>query len=308
MSSTVLITGGAGFIGSHLAEAYLGEGRRVVVVDDLSTGKRENVPEKAIFYPVDIRDQSSLRAVFEAEKPNIVSHHAAQMSVKNSTNDPAHDASINVMGLLNVFQLSLENRVSKLIFSSSGGTVYGEAERVPTPETALLAPRSPYGISKMVAEHYLRYYGEEGLSWTIFRYGNVYGPRQMPHGEAGVVSIFAQGMLDGRLLQIHGDGEQIKDYVFVGDVVRANLMVSETEGGEVFNLGGSPASVREIFEKLASIADYRLAPERGPARKGDIRRSFLDLGNAERKLDWRPRVSLAQGLEMTYRYFAASRK
>ncbi|MGE5707166.1 MAG: NAD-dependent epimerase/dehydratase family protein [Bacteroidota bacterium] len=299
----VLITGGAGFIGSHLAEAYLREGHRVVVVDDLSFGKRENVPAEAVFYQVDIRDRETLAGIFRAEGPELVSHHAAQMSVKSSTDDPSHDASINVLGLLNVLELSRRAGVGQLIFSSSGGTVYGEAQTIPSPEDEPLWPRTPYGITKMVAEHYLRYYGEGGLNWTIFRYGNVYGPRQEPHGEAGVVAIFAQRLLQGLPVQIHGDGEQVKDYVFVEDVVRANLLATGIPSGRIFNVGACPVSVNELYTQLAALSGATIPPERTPPRYGDIRRSVLDIGLIERELGWKPEVGLPDGLRTTYEYF-----
>lgn len=302
----VLVTGGAGFIGSHLAEAYLRDGHRVAVVDDLSSGKFENVPEGARFYPVDIRNKAALASVFAVERPELVNHHAAQMSVKCSTQDPSLDATINVMGLLNVLSLSKELHVKHLIFSSSGGTVYGDA-RTPTSEEHPLKPRSPYGITKMVAEHYLRYFGEQGLPYTIFRYGNVYGPRQLPHGEAGVIAIFIERMLDDQPVEIHWDGLQVKDYVFVEDVVRANLLVTEHSFGKAFNIGGTPASVNILYDRLSAIHGGAKPAIYLPMRDGDVRESVLDLSRSFRELGWQPKVTLEEGLKSTYHYMKGLR-
>src|SRR5215212_1162880 len=220
----ILITGGAGFIGSHVADGYLAEGHDVVVVDDLSTGHRANLPERARLCEADLTDGAELARILETERPDVVNHHAAQRSVRVSVEDPAEDARINVIGSLRLLELSRRYGVKKVIFISTGGAIYGEDTPIPTPEDAPAWPVSPYGIAKLSVEHYLYYYGVQfGLSSVILRYANVYGPRQDPHGEAGVVAIFVERLLAGQECTIFGDGGQTRDYVYVGDLVRANI-------------------------------------------------------------------------------------
>ena len=302
----ILVTGGAGFIGSHLVEAYLGAGHEVAVVDNLVTGKLENLPQGRIcFFHVDITDRRALREAIAAFRPDVVNHHAAQMSVKVSTDTPVFDAENNVIGLLNVLEASVDNGVRKIIFASSGGTVYGESEQIPSPETAPLLPMSPYGITKMVGEHYLRYFKQmHGLDFTILRYGNVYGPRQDPHGEAGVVAIFARRLLSGQTPVIHWDGEQRKDYVHVRDVARANLLALDRGSGEAFNIGaGVATSVNELFKALEAQIGSGIRPKYGPKREGDVRLSFLDIEHARHCLGWEPTVALEEGMVDTIAFF-----
>src|SRR5437588_720138 len=220
----ILITGGAGFIGSHVADGYLAVGHDVVVVDDLSTGHRANVPERARFYQADLTEERELARLLEVEQPDVVNHHAAQKSVRISVEDPAEDARINVIGSLRLLELSRRQGVKKVIFASTGGAIYGEADQIPTPEDHPAWPVSPYGVAKLSVEHYLFYYGDQfGLPYVVLRYANVYGPRQDPHGEAGVVAIFVERLLAGQECVLFGDGEQTRDYVYVEDLVRANV-------------------------------------------------------------------------------------
>jgi UDP-glucose 4-epimerase len=302
----ILITGGAGFIGSHLADAYLAEGHEVAVVDNLCSGKLENMQvSKLHFFHVDITDRLNLREAFEAFKPDVVSHHAAQMSVKVSTDRPVYDAENNVIGLLNVLELAAEFSVKKVIFASSGGTVYGDALLVPTPENAELQPMSPYGITKMVGEHYLRYFkAMHGLDYTVFRYGNVYGPRQDPHGEAGVVAIFAKRLIAGQAPVIHWDGEQKKDYVHVKDVARANVLALQGGSGRAYNIGaGVATSVNELYASLETQLNTGIKPTYGPKREGDVRLSYLEIERVKAELGWTPQIELEQGMVDTVEFF-----
>ena len=302
----ILITGGAGFIGSHLVDAYLAAGHEVAVLDNLVSGKLENLAQAMVrFYQVDITDREGVRQAFAEFKPELVSHHAAQMSVKVSTDRPQYDAQNNVIGLINVLEAAVEVGARKVIFASSGGTVYGDAQWVPTPEYAPLQPMSPYGITKMVGEHYLRYFRQmHGLDYTVFRYGNVYGPRQDPHGEAGVVAIFAKKLIAHQSPTIHWDGEQRKDYVHVKDVARANVLAL-TEGSErAYNIGaGVATSVNELFDELERQLGTGIAPTYGPKREGDVRLSYLDISRACVELQWEPMITLQEGMVDTVEFF-----
>ena len=304
----ILVTGGAGFIGSHLVDHYLAAGHEVAVLDNLCTGKRENlagVLGRVAFFEADIADQEAVERAFSAFKPEVVSHHAAQMSVKASTDDPAHDAQSNVIGLIRVLEAAVRHGARKLIFASSGGTVYGDSAFIPSPEDAPLVPLSPYGITKMVGEHYLKFFKEvHGLDYTVFRYGNVYGPRQDPHGEAGVVAIFAKRLLAGQAPVIHWDGEQRKDYVHVSDVARANLLALTAGDGRAYNLGaGVATSVNELFTALENRLGTGILPHYGPKRDGDVRLSYLDIARVREELGWSPRVSLGEGMVDTVAFF-----
>jgi UDP-glucose 4-epimerase len=302
----ILITGGAGFIGSHLADAYLAAGHEVAVLDNLVSGKLENLSQSLVrFFEVDIADREGVRQAFADFKPDVVNHHAAQMSVKVSTDRPVYDAQNNVIGLINVLEAAVEHGVKKVIFASSGGTVYGDAEWIPTPEYAPLQPMSPYGITKMVGEHYLRYFQRMfGLDFTVFRYGNVYGPRQDPHGEAGVVAIFAKRLISGQSPLIHWDGEQRKDYVHVKDVVRANVIALTEGSGRAYNIGsGVATSVNELFDGLERQLETGIAPTYGPKREGDVRLSYLDIGRACVELGWQPKITLDEGMVDTVAFF-----
>ena len=310
----ICITGGAGFIGSHVADAYLALGAEVVVIDDLSTGLRRNVPRGARFVEADIRDRERVAAIFRAERFTHVNHHAAQISVPASVQDPRFDADVNVLGLLVVLEACAKSEVEKFIFISSGGTVYGVPDRLPCVEDDPLAPASPYGIAKTAGELYTRFYGSaNGLRWTALRYSNVYGPRQNPHGEAGVVAIFCSRIIAGAPVQVFGacapgDGGCERDYVYVGDVAAANVAALAKGDGEAFNIGTSTLTrTRALLEALQAAAG-RTVPveERGP-RPGDVRANSLDPSKAARGLGWRPRTTLEAGLELTFRHFAAAR-
>jgi UDP-glucose 4-epimerase len=298
----ILLTGGAGFIGSHLIEGYRAAGHEVVVVDDLSSGLRENVPGDVRFYEADISD---IEPIIAKERPDVVNHHAANMSVKVSGDDPQLDARINVHGFLAVMLAASRHGVRKVVFASSGGTVYGVPQHLPIREDHPMMPLSPYGITKMAGEHYLRFFAtERQLPATILRYGNVYGPRQLPHGEAGVVAIFAEKMLQGEAPRIDWDGEQQKDYVYVNDVVDLNLRVLTAGDGQTYNVGsGEATSVNELYRHLAELTGFTGQPTYGPRRPGDLRQFYLDCAKANAELAWPKATSLAAGLAETVAWF-----
>jgi UDP-glucose 4-epimerase len=307
----VLVTGGAGFIGSHVAEAYLAAGHEVWIVDDLSSGRTSNLPSRAEFVEMDIRDHE-VRNLFRDVRFDLVNHHAAQIDVRVSVADPAKDASINLMGLLNLTEAAVEVGTRRMVFVSSGGVVYGEPEQVPTPEGAPKLPLSPYGVTKLGGEFYLNYYRKiRGLEYVALRYSNVFGPRQDPHGEAGVVAIFCNRLLAGTPLTIFGDGEQTRDYVYVKDVVAANMLASEVEMGEgegldsrAFNVGtGVGTSVLRLAEVLEGIAGAAPTRNHEAARPGELRHSTLD-ASLIRSRGWAPAFTLEQGLRQTYEYIA----
>jgi UDP-glucose 4-epimerase len=309
----VLVTGGAGFIGGHIAEAYLARGDRVWIVDDLSTGKHANVPAGATFIEADIGSPDVPALFRDVGGFDIVSHHAAQIDVRSSVADPRRDAHINVDGLLNVLECARTHRTRRVVFVSSGGVVYGEPERRPTPESAPKAPLSPYGVTKLTAEYYLLYYARiHGLEAVALRYANVYGPRQDPHGEAGVVAIFSKRLLAGEPITIYGDGEQTRDYVFVGDVVRANLLLTDAplEAAEhidarAYNIGtGVETSVNALADALEAAAEATVERRHAAARPGELRHSCLDWTRA-RRAGWKPQTALADGLRQTFRHIAA---
>ena len=302
----VLVTGGAGFIGSNLVRKLIDMGMSVVVVDNLSTGKIENVPETALFYEHDITDVEMLQRIFSAHKPEYVFHLAAQASVSRSVREPDYDAKVNIIGSINLLKLSIEHGVKKFIFSSTGGAIYGDGvSKIPTPETETPNPFSPYGIAKLSVEHYLRFFHNQyGLRFTALRYGNVYGPRQDPYGEAGVVAIFTERMLKGDSVTINGDGEYVRDYVYVDDVVNANLLAMEKGDGEILNIGtGRGTTVNELFKLLKEFTGYQKDPNYGPPRPGDLRKSILDASKAKEVLGWEPKVSLGNGLKLTVEWF-----
>ena len=304
--TTFLVTGGAGFIGSHLCDRLLAEGHRVVAVDDLSTGRIANLSEargygnEFTFFNMDIRAEG-LVSLFERHRPEVVMHVAAQAAVSSSVEDPVHDAGVNVMGMLNLMECCAKGGVRKVVYAASGGTLYGEPRKLPVKETANGRPVSPYGISKKVAIDYLAYYERyRGIAFTALALANVYGPRQDPHGEAGVVSIFASKMLEGHTPTIFGDGNQTRDYVFVDDVVHAFALAAQTGDSRLVNVGtGLETSVNGIFRLLAQITEFRGSPISGPERTGDLRRSVLDPSLAEEVLGWRPWTHLEDGLSET---------
>ena len=312
----VLVTGGAGFIGSNVVDAFIERGDRVWIADDLSSGRKANVNPKATFAQVDIRDAALADVFRDAGGFDVISHHAAQIDVRKSVADPRLDASINVDGFLNVAELARAHGTKRMVFVSSGGVVYGEPEQIPTPETAPKLPASPYGVTKLVAEHYMHYYTRTwGMEYVALRYSNVYGPRQDPHGEAGVVAIFCNRVMDGTPLTIFGDGEQTRDYVFVGDVVRANLLAAEIEldpapaglDARAFNVGtGTETTVNELAHALMRATGREVPIEHAAARPGEVLRSCLDT-SALRSKGWQPATSLERGLELTYEHIARNR-
>jgi UDP-glucose 4-epimerase len=302
----ILLTGGAGFIGSHVVESLLERGHEVAVVDDLSSGKRENVPNAARFYETDVR--SGCLRVFEEFAPEALCHQAAQMDVRRSVREPDFDAEVNVLGTIRLLQNCVEHGVGKVVFASTGGAVYGEQERFPATEDHPQYPLSPYGVSKLAGERYLNVYRVQyGLPYVALRYANVYGPRQDPHGEAGVVAIFCGNMAAGRTSTINGSGEQTRDYIYVGDVVRANVLAIEHEvPSGAYNVGtGVETSVNELFELLLEIYGKDLPSQYGPDKPGEQLRSCVDAALARHVIGWRPEVDLHDGLEETLRFFGA---
>jgi len=301
----VLITGGAGFIGSNVADGLLDKNYDVVIVDDLSNGKEENIPEKAKFYKCDIRDKK-IYDIFQAEKPDIVIHNAAQLSVRVSVENPLMDADINIMGGLNVINACNETKIKKIIFASSGGTVYGEQEYFPADENHPKNPVCPYGVAKLATENYLYYfYKTFGLEYISLRYANIYGPRQDPYGEAGVVAIFCRRILEGKNPIINGDGLQTRDYVYVGDAVDANIKAIESTFVGPVNIGTcKETSVIELFKLLKQISGKDdIEKVHGPAKEGEQRRSQLSYRLAREVLGWHPEVSIEKGLRLTYDWF-----
>lgn len=301
----VLVTGGAGFIGSHVVDLYLANGYEVVVVDNLSTGRTSNINPAATFYKMDIRSPE-LDDIFVRERPDYVNHHAAQMDVRRSVAEPLYDLDVNIRGSINLLECARKYPVKRLIYISSGGAVYGEPAYLPCDEDHPIMPLCPYGASKHTVEHYLYMYGVNyGLNYSIIRYPNVYGPRQDPHGEAGVVAIFIGQMLNGQPTVINGDGDQERDFVYVADCARANLLVlSQARQSTIYNLGsGRGISVNEIFDRLKKITAYRLDAIHGPAKLGETRRIYLQAERACRELGWRPTVDLQEGLTRTMEHF-----
>ena len=305
-----LVTGGAGFIGSHLADLLLSEGWEVAVLDDLSTGKRENVPQGATFFQLDLVEAKKVKDVLLEFGPDIVFHQAAQASVVRSWQDPVRDAQVNLVGLLSLLSACLASQVKGVVFASSGGVLYGDAEVIPTPEAAPKRPLSPYGVAKLASEHYLfAFQNAHGLPYIALRYGNVYGPRQDPLGEAGVVAIFGRAMLAGETPTIYGDGRQTRDFIYVGDVARANLLAAEkllsgfrasSLDEAAFNVGtGKETSVLEIFETLKGLTGFSGEPRFEGPRPGEVRRSALDGVRAAQVLGFSPQVSLREGLSAT---------
>jgi UDP-glucose 4-epimerase len=302
----VLVTGGAGFIGSHVVDYLLERDHEVAVVDNLSTGKRTNVPEGARFYEMDIR--TGCLEVFEEFRPEALSHQAAQMDVRRSVREPDFDAEVNVLGTIRLLQNCVEYGVEQVIFASTGGAVYGEQKEFPAPENHPQYPISPYGVSKLAGERYLHFYCiQHSLPYVALRYANVYGPRQDPHGEAGVVAIFCGNLAANQASTINGTGEQTRDYVYVGDVARANLLALESEvPSGAYNIGtGIETSVNGLYEILLEASGRDLPPKHGPAKTGEQLRSCVDPSKAARLLEWQPEVDLASGLTKTLRSFGA---
>ena len=302
----ILVTGGAGFIGSHVVDACVAAGHEVVVVDDLSAGHREHLNPRARLVEMDIADPGVVDLI-AAERPAVLNCHAAQMDVRRSVADPTFDARVNILGTINLLEGGRRAGVQRVIFVSSGGAVYGEQDVFPAPETHPTRPVSPYGVSKRAGELYAFFYqAEYGLKFFALRYANVYGPRQDPHGEAGVVAIFSGRMLRGEPVTVNGDGTQTRDYVYVGDVVRANLLALEREPIGPVNVGtGVETDVNRLAALLLQVSGSRSEVRHGPAKPGEQRRSVIDCGLAAARLGWRPEVSLEEGLRRTVDFFRA---
>ena len=312
MTNRALVTGGAGFIGSHVADAYLERGWSVTVLDDLSSGRRENVPDAADFVECGVNDPEARELLRDGDF-DVLNHHAAQMDVRVSVSDPLLDERVNIAGLLNLLEGARGGGVRRVVFASSGGVVYGEGDALPHPEEALKLPVSPYGVSKLASEYYLAMYAQlHGLEVVLLRYANVYGPRQNPHGEAGVVAIFCDKILKKESLTIFGDGLQTRDYVYVEDVARANVAAAECEVGSfasiddlAFNVGtGIETSVNDLARTLLTVVGADLQIERAPARAGELARSAVNPAKLARQQAWTPQVDLTEGLERTYHWIA----
>lgn len=316
----ILVTGGAGFIGSHIVDQILAGGHQAVVVDDMSSGDKSNLPADGSvkLHEVDVRDRDAVMAVFAAENPDRICHQAAQLSVSKSVQDPELDASINVMGLINVLDASVKNGVERFVFASSGGVLYGDVD-TPAPEETPANPISPYGITKWVGERYMKFYAaEHGLKGVALRYSNVFGPRQNPHGEAGVVAIFNKLMLAGNTARVNGDGKYIRDYVYCEDVARANYtaLTADIPGDfTAFNIGtGVGTDVNELVAHVRKLTQDVLQeagsdivvpePEHGPERAGDLRSNLVDAAKAKREIGWEPKINVEQGLANTATWFA----
>jgi UDP-glucose 4-epimerase len=301
----VLITGGAGFIGSNIADLLIENGHKAVILDNLSSGKKENVHKKALFYKADISDAKKLAEIFSKEKPQAVIHNAAQIDVRKSVADPYYDAQINILGSLNVLNECVKNKAKKIIFASSGGTIYGECGRAAPDEKSFPNPLSPYGIAKHSVENYIKFYGSVyGLKYSILRYGNVYGPRQDPCGEAGVVAIFAGKMLNAEEIFVFGDGKQTRDYVFVEDVANANLKALTKGDNEIINIAANKTtSVNELVKIMSKAAGYSKKPVYKPKRAGELFKSFLNIKKARKILAWQPQTDIKSGLLKTLKYF-----
>jgi len=304
----VLVSGGAGFIGSHIVEAYLASGFEVVVVDNLSTGKRENLPPGVTFYEGDITSPLDMEEIFSRERPDYVNHHAAQINLRRSTEEPLFDAQVNILGSISLLELSVKYRVKKFIFASTGGAIYGEVETPPAHEDMPTLPLSPYGVAKRSVELYLNYYHKvQGLDFVALRYGNVYGPRQDPRGEAGVIAIFISRIIKGEPCIIFGDGRKTRDYVYVKDIAKANLLALSVSG--VYNLGtGKETSVLELVEFLKKVSgrDFQVIFEE--ERKGEINRIALCSEKARETLGWTPSFSLEEGISQTWKWFKETKQ
>ncbi|MZH01925.1 MAG: NAD-dependent epimerase/dehydratase family protein [Nitrospinae bacterium] len=303
----ILVTGGAGFIGSHITNAYIDAGHKVVVVDNLSSGERRFINTKAIFYPMDILDPE-VETVLKKERIEVINHHAAQISVSESVLNPVFDANTNIIGTLKLLQFASSLNIKKFILASTGGAMYGDQKTFPASEDHPCQPVSPYGISKLCAEKYLNYFNKEhGLNTTVLRYSNVYGPHQNPHGEAGVVAIFCQLLVKDDEPIITGDGKQTRDFISVRDVVQANLIALDPDCSGTFNVGtGKETNVNHLTQNLIKVSGKTASIKYGPARSGEQRRSVIDHRKIKNRYGWKPKVSLREGLLETYQFFKDS--
>jgi UDP-glucose 4-epimerase len=302
----ILVTGGAGFIGSHVVDAFVAAGHQVSVLDDLSTGLRENLNRQARFHQLDVQD-AAVADVFRRERPELLCHHAAQMDVRRSVADPVFDARVNLVGLLNLMEHGRQHGLKRVLFASTGGAIYGEQDVYPAPETHKTEPVSPYGVAKLASERYLFFYWVAyGISYAALRYANVYGPRQNPHGEAGVVAIFSEKLLRGEQPVINGDGRQTRDYIHVSDLVRANLAAAQSDYTGALNLGtGVEIDVNTLFAHLVRLCGSPAREQHGPAKPGEQQRSVIDNALARRVLGWQPEIALQDGLRQTVEFFRA---
>ncbi len=309
----ILVTGGAGFIASNLVDSIISQGHEVVIIDNLTTGKEENINPKATFYKEDIGNTEGLENIFSEEKPDIVSHHAAQVDLRKSVGDPLYDAQVNIIGSLNLINVASKYNVKKFIYASTGGAVYGEPKYLPVDEKHTIDPLSQYGVSKHTVEHYLFVFRQtHNLSYTVLRYPNVYGPRQDPHGEAGVIAIFTEQMFDGRQPTIFGDGTKTRDYVYVDDLVNANIMAmfDQTESdGECYNLGwGKEVKDIEVFEAVRDALGSDAKSKFDEKRPGEIDHICLDSTKAAKGLGWGPKVALREGIKLTTDFYKERRQ
>ncbi len=304
----IIVTGGAGFIASHVADAYVNLNHDVVIIDDLSRGNRRNLNPRCRFYEVDIQDTDAVNRVFVTEKPEVVCHHAAQMDVRRGVREPLFDAKVNILGSINLLEAAVRCQTRRFIYAATAGAGYGEPEQMPVPETAPIDPITPYGISKHTVEHYLfTFRALYGLEYVVLRYGNVYGPRQSSQGEAGVFAIFAEQMLAGIQPVIYGDGNKVRDYVYIADVAAANVAALDKGTNQIFNIGsGVPTKDIEVF---SAVREFLRKPDvtcrYTAVRPGEIDRICLDISKARQLLGWEPRVSLTKGAEMTVNFFEA---
>ena len=312
----ILITGGAGFIGSHIQDAYISarggsafggkKSHKVIVVDNLSTGDKKNLNPRSKFYKVDVTSPK-VKQIIKKEKPDIINHHAAQIDVRKSVADPVWDAEVNILGIINLLEAARDAKVKKFIFASSGGALYGDTKVIPTPEDHPEMPVSPYGIGKLTSEKYLHYYHlQYGLKYVALRYSNVYGPRQNSKGEAGVVAIFADRVLAEKQAVIYGNGKNTRDYVFINDVVEANVLALRAKTGAYNIATGVETNVNQIFVKIAKAANANVKPKHGPGKPGEQRRSCLDWKLARKVLGWEPRVGIDEGIRKTVEWFKNS--
>ena len=301
----ILVTGGAGFIGSNIVDELIERKHKVVIVDNLATGNIKNVNKKAKFYKVSVCDKKKIDEIFKKEKIDIVIHHAAQLDVRKSVEDPCFDADVNIKGALNILEACKNTKVKKIIFASSGGTIYGECGTKAPDEKSFANPLSPYGVAKLSVEHYIKAYRAlYGLKYTILRYANVYGPRQDVNGEAGVVAIFIGRMTANKEVFIFGNGKQLRDYVYVKDVVSANIKSLTKGNNEIINIGTQKTfSVNQLVKELSVITSYKNKPIFKPKRNGELFKSFLNISKAKKVLNWEPKVSIKEGLKNTVEYF-----
>ena len=301
----ILVTGAAGFIASHVADAYVDAGHEVVIIDDLSRGRIRNVNPKARFYQCDIRDREAIGKIFLSEKPVIVNHHAAQMDVRRGVREPLFDAQVNILGSLNLIEAAAANGTQRFIYAATAGAGYGEPKQMPVPEDYPINPITPYGISKHTVEHYLfTFQFLYGLQYVVLRYGNVYGPGQSSQGEAGVFAIFSEQMLAGVQPLIYGDGNKVRDYVYISDVVAANVAAVERGTNEIFNIStGTETTDREVFQIVRDLLGKQVEPKYVSRRPGEIDNICLDISKAKSLLQWQPRLTLSEGARLTVAYF-----